>query len=78
MIIQEFYSNIHKFDYFILRFLTIVQGIRIVVTSELISNMLHVLRVSHLDYLSYPRLRTVSKEELMSLFCKTPLSWGDS
>ena len=39
--------------------------------------MLHVLRVSHPDYTKCPRLQTMSKDELMSLFCETPLSWGD-
>ena len=77
MIIQEFYSNMHGFDYSIPRFLTSIRGIRIVVTPKLISDVLHVLRVSHLDYPSCPRLQTMSKDELMSLFCKTPTSWGD-
>ena len=56
MIIQEFYSNMHGFDYSIPRFLTSIRGIHIVVTPELISDVLHVSRVSHLDYPSYPRL----------------------
>ena len=68
----------HRFDYSIPRFLTFVRGIHIVVTPELISSVLHVPRVSHPDYPSCPRLQTVSKEELMSLFCETPLSCGDS
>ena len=77
VIIQEFYSNMHRFDYSIPRFLTSVQGIHIVVTPELIFDVLHVLRISHPDYPSCRRLWTMSKDELMSLFCKTSLSWGD-
>ena len=50
---------------------------RIVVTPNLISEVLHIPRVAHLDYPSYNLLRTVFKEELTSLFCETPSSWGD-
>ena len=77
VIIHEFYSNMHGFDYSIPRLFTSVQGIRIVVTLELISNVLHVPRVSHLDYPGCPHLKTVSKDELMSLFCETPSFWGE-
>ena len=74
VIIQEFYSNMHGFDSSIPHFLISILGIRIVVTPELISDVLHVPKVSHPDYPSCPRLRTVSKDELMSLFCETPSS----
>ena len=47
------------------------------VISELISDVLHISRVSHPDYPNCHRLQTVSKNELSSLFCKTPSSWGD-
>jgi len=67
----------HGFDYSIPWFLTSGRGIRIVVTSELISYVLYVLKVSHPNYLGCPCLRTVSKDELMSLFYETPSSWGD-
>ena len=67
----------HGFDSSVPRVLTFVRGICIVVTPELIFDMLQVSRVSHPNYLDYPRLRTVSKDELMSLFCKTPSSLGD-
>ena len=77
VIIQEFYSNMYRFDYSIPRFLTSVQGIHIVVTPELIFDVLHVPRISHPDYPNCPRLWTMSKGELISLFCKTSLSWGD-
>ena len=77
VIIQEFYSNMHGFDYSIPQFVTRVRDIRIVVTPGIVSEVLHVPRVVHLDYLSCERLRTMSKDELSSLFCETPFSWGD-
>ena len=77
MIIQEFYSNMHGFDYFVPYFITSVRGTRIVVTLDLISEVLHVPRVEFADYLSGSCLRIVSKDELMSLFCETPSSSGD-
>ena len=49
-----------------------------VVTSGIVSKVLHILRVAHLNYPGYKRLRTVSKDELSSLFCETPSSWGDN
>ena len=51
---------------------------RIVVTPDIVSEVLHVPRVAHPDYPGYNRLRTMSKDELLSLFCETSLSWGDS
>ena len=77
MIIEEFYSNIHGFDYSVPHFITCVRGTRIVVTLDLISEVLHVLRVEFADYPGCDCLRTVSKDKLMSLFCETPSSWGD-
>ena len=67
----------HNFKTFIPWFVTQVRGTRIVATLELISDVLHVPKVLHLDYPSCPRLRTVSKDELLSLFCETLSSWGD-
>ena len=77
MIIHEFYSNMHGFASCVPRFITHVRGTRIVVTLELISEVLHVPRVSHPNYPRCPHLRTVSKDELLSFFCETPSSWGD-
>ena len=51
---------------------------RIVVTLDIVSEVLHVPRVAHLDYPSCVRLRTMSKDELSPLFCETPSSWGDN
>ena len=74
VIIQEFYSNMHGFDTSIPQFAMQIRGTRIVVTPELVSEILYVPRVSHPDYLACPCLRTVSKDELLSLFCETPSS----
>ena len=48
-----------------------------VVTLDIVSEVLHIPRVAHPDYPSCDRLRTVSKDELLSLFYETPLSWGN-
>ena len=48
-----------------------------VVTPEIVSKVLHVPRVAHPDYPSCVHLRIASKDELVSLFCETPSSWGD-
>ena len=77
VIIQEFYFNMHSLDYSIPHFITSVQGTYIVVTPKLISHVLHVPRDSHPDYPKCSRLRIVSKDELLSLFCETLSSWGD-
>ena len=74
MIIQEFYSNMHGFDTSIPHFITRIWGTRIVVTSDVISEVLHIPRAVHPDYPSCDRL---SKNELSSLFCESPSSWGD-
>ena len=74
MIIQEFYSNMHGFDYFVPHFITRVRGTRIVVTPDLISKVLHVLRVEFADYPDCDCLKTVSKDELSFLFYETSSS----
>ena len=77
MIIQEFYSNMHGIDTSVPHFFSCVRGTRIVVTLENVSEVLHIPRVAHPDYLGYERLRIVSKVELSSRFFETPSSWGD-
>ena len=74
VIIQDFYSNIHGFDYSVPHFITRVQGMRIVITSDIVSEVLHVPRVAHPNYHGYDRLKSASKDKLMSLFCETPSS----
>ena len=68
----------HGFNYSVPHFITHISGTHIVVTPDLISEVLHIPRVEFTDYPGYDRLRTVSKDELSSLFCETPSSWGDS
>ena len=69
MIIQEFYSNMHGFDTSVPHFIAHIFGTRIVVTQDIVSEVLHVPRVAHPDYPSCDLLRTMSKDELSSLFC---------
>ena len=47
------------------------------VTSQLVADVFRVPRIEFPDYLSYERLRTVSKDELMAAFCERPSDWGD-
>ena len=47
------------------------------VTLDIVSNVLRIPRVEHLDYPSCDRLRTVSKDEPISSFCEHPSNWGD-
>ena len=70
MLIHELYSNMHGFDYSVPLFVTRVRGTRIVVTPDIVSDMLLVPRVAHLDYPSCDRLKIVSKDKLISSFCK--------
>ena len=77
MLIQEFYSNMHGFDYSVPLFVTCIQGMRIVVTPNIVSEVLHVPRVMHPNYHGCERLRTVSKVELISFFCECPSDWDD-
>ena len=50
VLIQEFYSNMHNIDTFVPQFVTTFRGTRILVTLDLIFEILHVSRVAHLDY----------------------------
>ena len=74
--IQEFYSNIHSIDISVPWFATAFWDTRIVVTPDLISKVLHVLRVGHPNYPRFKHLQIVSKDELLSYFCETPSIWG--
>ena len=77
VIIQEFYSNMHGFDYSAPHFITHIRGMLIVVTLDIVSEVLRVSRVEFADYPRCERLRTMPKDELSSRFYETPLSWGD-
>ena len=77
MLIQEFYSNMHKIDRSVPLFFTRVQGMRIPVTLQLVADMLWVPRIEFPDYLGCECLRTVSRDELMFAFCERPTAWGE-
>ena len=67
----------YGFDYSVPLFITRVRGTRIVVTLDIVSDVLHVPRVVHSLYLDCDCLRTMSKYELISSFCEHPSDWGD-
>ena len=58
-------------------FFTLVRGTWILVTSQLVADVLRIPRIEFLDYPSCERLRTVSRDELMSAFCERPTAWGE-
>ena len=60
----------HGFDCSVPHFITRVRDTHIIVTLEIFSDVLHVPRVEHPDYLGCERLRTVSKDELIFAFCE--------
>ena len=67
----------HIFDYSVTLFVTRIRGTRIVVTADIVSKVLHVPRIVNPNYPSCERLKTVSKDELISSFCEHPSDWGD-
>ena len=58
------------------QFTTVFCGTRIVVTSDFVFEVLHVPKVDHADYPSHPRLTSISRDELASLFCEKAMLWG--
>ena len=72
MLIQEFYSNMHGINHSVPLFFARIRGTCILVTPQLIADVLHVPRIEFPDYPSCKRLRTVSRDELMSSFCEHP------
>ena len=76
MLIQEFYSNMHEFDFSVPLFVTRVRGTRIVVTLDILFDMFCVPRVEYLDYPSCDHLKTMFKDELISSFCERSSNWG--
>ena len=67
----------HQLDSSVPIFHTCVRGMHIVVTPEMVSDVLRVLRVKHLDYPGCERLRIVSKDEMIFAFCERPADQGD-
>ena len=66
----------HGIDTFVPCFVTKFWGTRIVVTPDLISEVLHIPKVVHPNYPGYERLCTMSRDEFISHFCETPSIWG--
>ena len=66
----------HGFDFSVPHFITRIRKTRIVVTSEIVSDVLRVPKVEFPDYPDYEHLRNVSKDELKSAFCERPSNWG--
>ena len=56
LFIQEFYSNIHGIDASVPQFVFTFRGTRIVVTPDLIFEVLYVSSIVHPDYLGCARL----------------------
>ena len=77
VLIQEFYFNMHGIDRSVPLFFTRVRGTCIPVTPQLVADVLRVPRIEFPDYPSCERLRTVSRDELMSSFCERPIAWGE-
>ena len=66
----------HAIDTYVPRFTTVFCGICIIVNLKLISEVLHVPKVNHLDYPSHERLSSISRDKLASLFCEKAMLWG--
>ena len=67
----------HGIDHSVPLFSTHIRGTHIPVAPQLVKDVLHVPKIEFPDYPSYVRLRTVSRDELMSSFCECPTAWGE-
>ena len=76
VLIQEFYSNMHRFNRSVPLFFARVWGTCIPITSQLVADVFWVPRIKFPDYPSCECLRTMSKDELKSAFCERPSKWG--
>ena len=56
----------------------VFRGTHILVTLEFIFEVLNVLRVVCLDYPSHTHLRSISRDEMTSLFCVKAMVWGET
>ena len=77
VLIQEFYSNIHGIDRLVPLFFTRVRGTCILVTPQLVADVLRVPRIEFPDCPSCECLRTVSRDKLMSSFYERPTTWSE-
>ena len=67
----------HGIDRSVPLFFTRIRGTRIPVKPQLVADVLWVPRIEFPDYPSCERLRTVSRDELMSAFCEHLTAWGE-
>ena len=67
----------HGIDRLVPLFFTRVRGTRIPVTPQLVADVLQVPRIEFPDDPGCERLRTVSRDELLSAFCECPSAWGE-
>ena len=67
----------HGIDRSVPLFFTCIRGTHILVTQQLVADVLRVPRIEFPDYPSCERLRTVSRDELMSSFCERLTAWGE-
>ena len=68
VLIQEFYSNMRGIDHSVPLFFTHVRGKCIPITSQLVADVLWVPRIEFPNYPSCERLRTMSRDKLISAF----------
>ena len=64
----------HGIDHSISLFFTRVRGTHILITLQLVADVLGVPRIEFPNYPGCEHLRTVSKNELMSAFCERPFA----
>ena len=67
----------HRFYFLVSLFVTRVRGMHIVVTPDIVFDVLRVPKVEHFDYPSCDRLKIVSKDKFISTFCECPSDWGE-
>ena len=67
----------HGIDHSVPLFFTRVRGTHIPITPQLVADVLRVPRIEFPDYPGCERLRTMSRDELMSAFCEHPSAWGE-
>ena len=67
----------HEIDHSVPFFFIRVRGTHIPITLQLVVDVLRVPRIEFPDYPGCERLRTMSRDELMSAFYERPSAWGE-
>ena len=67
----------HEIDRLVPLFFIYVQGMHILVTPQLVVDVLRVPKIEFPEYPSCDHLWIVSKDELMATFCERLSDWGD-